>query len=145
VRPRDIARVMRQQKVKPKQRERKERPPRDKPGVRLADAFQDVPPGEESNPQSVYRIPDSWPAPPVVQKKALPKANGESATTPEPVRPGPKRKPKHKSRKFSMSLSMSEEEEFYLRKFASDKGMKFSEWARAILFEAMKRDIPSRR
>ena len=149
----DIARLMAQKGVRPKRRLRRDLVPSEKkrrqrrqeeaerkeaPAPRLIDAFQEVPPSAQKNPQSVYRVPDSWEAPKKVLKKPLP-------AEPEPDnRRGPKRKPQHKRRGTSLTFSVSPEEEFYLRKFAADKGMSFSEWARATLFKAMGQDIPSR-
>jgi hypothetical protein len=107
------------------------------PGRRLANAFQPVPPSEAKNPESVYRVPDSW-EPKGSVKKPLP------VDEPPLKKVGRKPKPSHKRRKQALSFTVSEEEAFYLRKYASDKGLNFSEWARVVLFKAMDREIPDR-
>lgn len=97
-----------------------------------------VPEGEKGNPQSVYSIPDSWTAPRQKTEEPVPEILVEKK------RSGPPLKPRHKRRKNSVSVSVSEEEEFYLRQYASQKGLGFSEWVRATLFKAMGRKIPDR-
>ncbi len=137
----EMARLMRARGVRPRPRKRKERQPlepAERPSRRLVDAFQQVPPGEEKKAQSVYRVPDSWEAPASV-KKSLPAADPTAKK-----KPGRKKTPDHKRRGSAISMCVSPEEEFYLRKFASDQGMGFSEWARTVLFKAMKMEIPPR-
>jgi hypothetical protein len=51
---------------------------------------------------------------------------------------------KTKTRRQSMSVSVSVEEEEILRAAAYEAGLNFSEWARAHLFAAAKKRIPSR-
>lgn len=102
-------------------------------------ALHTVPEGEQRDPQSVYSIPDSWTAPRVSPPEAAP---------PEPVeerkRSGPPLKPQHKKRKNAMSFSVSEEEEFYIRQYASQKGLNLSDFVRTTLFKAMGRKVPDR-
>ena len=127
--------------------DRPERKPREAPQQQqvaerptlVADAFHPVPKGEESNPQSVYTIPDSWVAPKSVHAEPVPDLDPERSR-----RPGPPLKPRHKRRKNSVSISVSEEEEFYLRQYASQRGLSFSEWVRVTLFKAMGRKVPDR-
>ncbi|HJN75579.1 MAG TPA: hypothetical protein QGF58_16740 [Myxococcota bacterium] len=107
------------------------------------DAFREVPPEEAKKQDSVYRVPDSWEAPKSVQKKSLLLPGEEEAPTLR-LKPGPKKKAEHKRRKTAISMCVSPEEEFYLRKHAHDAGMTFSEWARIVMFRAMKMEIPPR-
>ena len=138
----EMARLMRARGVRLKPRESRKSNPspaqEKKPGRRLADAFHQVPHGEGKSPQSVYRVPDSWEAPASVKKPLL-EEEGQLQR-----KRGPKKKPDHKRRGVSMGFSVSPEEEFYLRKHAADKGLTFSEWARATLFKAMGKKIPDR-
>jgi hypothetical protein len=134
-----FARTMARRGVKAPRKERRERveePP--SPTRRLVDAFQDVP--QDAKAHSVFSVPDSWAAPQSVARNDLlvPDPGGKK-------RPGPKPKPRHKTRRVAMSFSVSEEEAFYLRKYAADKGLSFSEWVRVALFQHMKKEIPPRR
>lgn len=87
---------------------------------------------------AVDSIPDSWQVrtrvPPPPEEK-----QGEPAAT-----PGPKRKPAHKRRGICLNMSVSEEEAHLLKAYAASKGMGFSEWAREVMFTAMKRKPPKR-
>ena len=87
---------------------------------------------------AVDSIPDSWQVrsrlPPAPEEKP-----GEPAAT-----PGPKRKPAHKRRGICLNMSVSEEEAHLLKTFAASKGMGFSEWAREVMFTAMRRKPPKR-
>jgi hypothetical protein len=137
----ELARVMARRGIKPRGRKPSptESPPPAKPGRRLVDAFQEVPVGEENNPQSVFTVPDSWEKPKSIQ--------GDPPTLSEPQamkKLGPKKKPQHKRRRQSVSICVSEEEDFILRKHAYDKGVTFSEWARTVLFKAAGRKVPDR-
>jgi hypothetical protein len=112
--------------------------PEQKP-TRLADAFRAIPEGEKLDSHSVYVVPDWWAAPKSIHAEVVPEINPERSK-----RPGPPLKPRHKRRKNSVSVSVSEEEEFYLRQYASQKGLSFSEWVRVTLFKAMGRKVPDR-
>lgn len=108
------------------------------PSRRLINAFQEVPREEVKDPKSVFVVPDAWSTPASVAKGVK-----EEAEKPD-LRRGPKQKAPTKRRGTSMSLCVSEEEAFLLRKYASDSGLGFSEWARAALFQAMKKPVPKR-
>ncbi len=87
---------------------------------------------------AVDAVPDSWQLrtrlPPVPEEKPA-----EPAAT-----PGPKRKPAHKRRGICLNMSVSEEEAHLLKTYAASKGMGFSEWAREVMFTAMRRKPPKR-
>ena len=88
----------------------------------------------------MYQRPDSWIAPPAVQRGAT------EGTDPSPRLPsGPKRKADHKVRCRTLGFTVSEEEQFMLRKYAFEQGTSFSEWARATLFKAAGLTIPPRK
>jgi hypothetical protein len=138
-----MARLMLSQGVRPRRRERQEKTAPPKPSPRLADSFREAPAEEAGKVGSVYRVPDAWEAPKSLQKKSLPPA-AEKEASQSRLKPGPKKKAQHKRRKTAISICVSEEEDFLLRKHAHSLGMSFSEWARLVMFKAMKMDIPSR-
>lgn len=111
---------------------------RQAPPRRLINAFQEVPATETKNPSSVFVVPDSWSTPASVAKGVQEKAEKPM------MKRGPKPKPASKRRGISLSLCVSEEEAFLLRKYAADNGLGFSEWARATLFQAMRKSVPKR-
>lgn len=114
-----------------------------KPEVRAYEPNRPPPPSPAPTPATrrtadVDSIPDSWQlrmrVPPAPEEKP-----GEPA-----VRSGPKRKPAHKRRGISLNISVSTEEEHMIKSFAASKGMGFSEWARQVMFQAMRRKEPRR-
>jgi len=49
-----------------------------------------------------------------------------------------------KKRGVCMTMSVSPEEAEILRRYAASLNMTYSEWARSVLFQSMKRKVPNR-
>lgn len=137
----EYAKLVRAGKIAPRSRKLRDIEEADSPKVRTrqpSNTFQPTPAGEEQNP--VYQRPDSWIAPPAVQRGVT------EGDDPSPRLPsGPKRSPSHKRRGGALSISASEEERFLLRKYAFEQGESFSQWARVTLFKAAGLTIPPRK
>ena len=144
-----LARLMIQHGIAPRSRGKRQEtteqevasppPPALLPGRRLSDAFHEVPPAADKSPQSVYTVPDSW-----TPRGNQPTAPEVRADAELDHRKGPKKKAPHKRRSHALPISVSDEEQFLLRKYAFDKGLSFSEWARVVLFREMKVKVPPR-
>ena len=87
---------------------------------------------------NVHSIPDAW----HLQFKVPPAPEVRES---EPARrPGPKKKAPHKRRGISLNVAVSEEEAHIIKQFAANRGVNFSEWARGLMFTAMKCKAPPR-
>lgn len=114
-----------------------------KPEVRAYEPNRPPPPPPAPTPTTrrtadVDSIPDSWQL-----RMRVPSAPEEKPGEPA-TRPGPKRKPAHKRRSISLNVCVSTEEEHMIKEFAASKGMGLSEWARQVMFQAMRRKEPRR-
>ena len=134
----ELARMMIRHRVAPR---RTPRPPqqRETPPPLVKPVHPITKKEEPPNKNSVYSIPDSWQT---HARDLSPAVNAEPA---EPAAtPGPKKKAKHKRRGNSLNVCVSDEEAYLIKQFARDQGLSLSEWARRVMFAAMKTDIPNR-
>lgn len=130
----EMARIMMRNKIGMRHRARRERAVPSQPPPPEPAAAPDVP------KHSVFNVPDSWQphtrpgAPPVLDDSEV-KVNSST---------GVKKKAKHKRRRNSLNICVSDEEAYLIKQFASDQGMNLSQWARQVMFHAMRKQIPDR-
>lgn len=124
----------------------------------LHDEFQEVPASERTDPNSVYVVPETWEkpgqlkAPPIPEKLVREIEDGTEFTDQEGEELPTRVKklvvqtviPAAKKRTTSVSVSMSPEEKYLIQKHVYTRGLKVSEWARKLMFDAANIKTPDR-
>jgi hypothetical protein len=96
---------------------------------------------EERKPKhSVFTVPDSWQ--PHTRPGSAPVLEASDAKV--NTNPGYRKKAAHKRRHNSLNICVSDEESYLIKQFASDQGLSLSDWARRVMFKAMRKPIPDR-
>ena len=101
-------------------------------------------PADGNHPSNVYRDLDSWrpnkrSGNTVTAQDIM--SDEEFAAVKKTGRPSVVEK---KKRGVCMTMSVSPEEAEILRRYAASLNMTYSEWARSVLFQHMKRKVPNR-
>ncbi len=99
---------------------------------------------EANHPSNVYRDLDSW----------RPNKRSDTGVTAQDImsdeefaavkKTGRPSVVEKKKRGVCMTMSVSPEEAEILRRYAASLNMTYSEWARSVLFQHMKRKVPNR-
>jgi predicted DNA binding CopG/RHH family protein len=130
----EMARIMMRNRIGMRHRARRERAEPQQPSTPEPASAPEVP------KHSVFNVPDSWK--PHTRPGAPPVLNDDEVKVKSSN--GAKKKAKHKRRRNSLNICVSDEEAYLIKQFASDQGMNLSQWAREVMFHAMRKQIPDR-